>query len=40
MPGSVWPKLPVVEWIDTRDTLQLMTQVVGKMRAVNPPPTS
>ena len=37
MPESVWPKLPVAEWIDTRDTLQLMTQVVGKVRMENTP---
>ena len=34
---SGWPKLPVAEWIDTRDTLQLMTQVVGKVRMENTP---
>jgi hypothetical protein len=34
---SVWPRLPVAEWIGTRDTLQLMTQVVGKVRMVNTP---
>lgn len=37
MPESVWPKIPVKEWVDTRDTLQLMTQVVGKVRMVNTP---
>jgi hypothetical protein len=37
VPESAWPKLPVTEWIDTRDTLQLMTQVVGKVRMVNTP---
>ncbi|WNG93718.1 DUF5996 family protein [Mycobacterium sp. ITM-2016-00318] len=37
VPESVWPKLPVAEWIDTRDTLQLMTQVVGKVRLANTP---
>jgi Family of unknown function (DUF5996) len=37
VPESVWPKLPVAEWIDTRDTLQLMTQVVGKVRMANTP---
>ena len=26
---SAWPELPVAQWLDTRDTLQLMTQVVG-----------
>jgi Family of unknown function (DUF5996) len=37
VPESAWPKLPVAEWVDTRDTLQLMTQVVGKVRMVNTP---
>lgn len=32
-----WPRLPVAEWQDTRDTLQLYTQVVGKIRMVNEP---
>jgi hypothetical protein len=27
-----WPALPVAEWQDTRDTLHLWTQVVGKLR--------
>jgi Family of unknown function (DUF5996) len=27
-----WPALPVAEWQDTRDTLHLWTQVVGKTR--------
>ena len=27
-----WPPLPVAEWAATRDTLQLWTQVVGKLR--------
>jgi hypothetical protein len=26
-----WPSLPVVEWADTRDTLQIWTQMVGKV---------
>ena len=30
--ASGWPELPVAQWADTRDTLQLMTQVVGKVR--------
>src|ERR687897_608818 len=29
---SAWPALPVAEWSPTRDTLQLWTQVVGKVR--------
>jgi len=33
----VWPELPVAQWVDTRDTLQLMTQVVGKVRLANTP---
>jgi uncharacterized protein DUF5996 len=27
-----WPALPVAEWQDTRDTLHMWTQVVGKIR--------
>ena len=29
---SAWPPLPVADWSPTRDTLQLWTQVVGKVR--------
>ena len=29
---SAWPALPVAEWSPTRDSLQLWTQVVGKVR--------
>jgi len=32
-----WPALPVAAWQDTRDTLQLYTQVVGKVRMANAP---
>jgi hypothetical protein len=32
-----WPCIPVEAWQDTRDTLQLYTQVVGKVRMVNEP---
>jgi hypothetical protein len=35
--ASLWPSLPVAEWSDTRDTLQLWTQIVGKVRMVNEP---
>ncbi len=35
--ASAWPELPVAQWADTRDTLQLMTQVVGKVRLANTP---
>jgi hypothetical protein len=32
-----WPAIPVAGWQDTRDTLQLYTQVVGKVRMANSP---
>jgi hypothetical protein len=32
-----WPANPVAGWQDTRDTLQLYTQVVGKVRMANEP---
>jgi hypothetical protein len=32
-----WPALPVAEWQATRDTLQLWTQIVGKVRLANDP---
>jgi len=32
LPSTDWPSLPLSEWEDTRDTLQLWTQVVGKIR--------
>jgi hypothetical protein len=32
-----WPSLPVTEWAATRDTLQLWTQIVGKVRMANTP---
>jgi len=32
-----WPELRVSEWSNTRDTLQLWTQIVGKVRMVNEP---
>ena len=32
-----WPALPVAEWAPTRDTLQLWTQVVGKVRLARTP---
>lgn len=34
---ETWPALPVVEWKDSRDTLQLWTQIVGKIRMVRTP---
>ena len=32
-----WPSIPVADWQDTRDTLHLYTQVVGKVRLANEP---
>src|SRR5271167_498523 len=32
-----WPELPYVAWKDTRDTLHLWTQIVGKIRLVQTP---
>jgi Family of unknown function (DUF5996) len=29
---EAWPALPLAEWIDTRDTLHMWTQIVGKVR--------
>src|SRR5882762_2406611 len=36
-PLTRWPGLPLTEWADTRDTLQLWTQVIGKVRLANEP---
>jgi Family of unknown function (DUF5996) len=30
-----WPAIPVADWLETRDTLQLYTQVIGKVRMAN-----
>jgi hypothetical protein len=32
LPDPVWPELPYAAWKDTRDTLHLWTQIVGKVR--------
>lgn len=32
-----WPSIPVADWRDTRDTLHLYTQVIGKVRLANEP---
>jgi hypothetical protein len=37
MPASSWPALRVSEWQDTRDTLHLWTQIVGKVRLARTP---
>lgn len=33
-----WPELPVAAWADTRDTVHLWTQIVGKVRLALAPP--
>lgn len=38
--ANSWPSIPVADWQATRDTLQLYTQVVGKVRLANEPPTN
>jgi Family of unknown function (DUF5996) len=35
--GGVWPELRLAEWQGTRDTLQLLTQIVGKVRMESTP---
>ena len=37
VPSSAWPSIPVAEWQDTRDTVHLWSQVVGKVRMANTP---
>src|SRR4051794_7281619 len=32
-----WPAIPAAGWQDTRDTLHLYTQVIGKIRLANEP---
>ena len=35
---GTWPELPVADWAPTRDTVQLWTQIVGKVRLALAPP--
>ena len=35
--GEIWPELPFEAWQDTYDTLQLWTQIVGKVRLAKAP---
>ena len=35
-----WPTIPLDAWSDTRDTLHLYTQVVGKVRLAHAPLTN
>jgi hypothetical protein len=37
---SSWPALPLSEWEDTRATLHMLTQIVGKVRMALSPPTN
>ena len=34
---EIWPELPFEAWQDTYDTLQLWTQIVGKVRLAKAP---
>src|ERR1700712_2003410 len=34
---SPWPELPMAAWRDTSETLQLWTQIIGKIRVVRSP---
>jgi len=34
---AAWPELPLAAWSETRDTLHLWTQIVGKVRLVQTP---
>lgn len=36
-PSTPWPDLPFEDWSDTRETLHLWTQIVGKIRMVQSP---
>jgi hypothetical protein len=35
--SEAWPELPLAAWAETRDTLHLWTQIVGKVRLVQTP---
>ncbi|MCY1144287.1 DUF5996 family protein [Actinoplanes sp. Pm04-4] len=35
-----WPRLRVADWTDTRDTLHMWTQIVGKVRMAYAPPVN
>jgi hypothetical protein len=38
VPAADWPELPLAGWIDTRDTLHMWVQIVGKVRLRLTPP--
>jgi hypothetical protein len=35
--GGLWPRLRVADWADTKDTLHMWTQIVGKIRMAHAP---
>jgi hypothetical protein len=35
--AAAWPEIPLAAWAETRDTLHLWTQIVGKVRLVQSP---
>src|SRR4051812_41660162 len=35
--GDEWPRLRVADWADTKDTLHMWTQIVGKIRMAHAP---
>lgn len=37
MTTETWPDIPLAEWAETRDTLHLWTQIVGKVRLTQTP---
>jgi hypothetical protein len=37
---DIWPELPLAKWADTRTTLHLWTQVIGKIRLAHAPMTN
>ena len=37
MTAAAWPEIPLAAWAETRDTLHLWTQIVGKVRLVKTP---
>jgi hypothetical protein len=36
--SDAWPALPFAEWRDTKETLHMYTQVIGKLRLALSPP--
>jgi hypothetical protein len=38
MPDTTWPALPLDTWQDTRETLHMLAQIVGKVRLALAPP--